>query len=116
MKQRDLATGKTTRVANLQSRRLVWESWLSDFKCLQRVASHLIFLHATAGGVQRVNATLIQWLRAHLQSPAAKKITFVTINSKRERRDFTTEEETDAELLDTAMPKEESFMKTSTST
>ncbi|XP_042441271.1 uncharacterized protein LOC122026602 [Zingiber officinale] len=97
VKDHDPSTGKM-RIANPQSRRLVWETCLSEFKFLQQVAVRLIFLHATSGGLKR-NSTFKQWMRAHALSPAAQKIAFLTAHSKIGRRDFATEEEKDAELL-----------------
>ncbi|WOL18124.1 hypothetical protein Cni_G26917 [Canna indica] len=96
-KQHDPSTGKM-RIANPQSRRLVWETCLSEFKCLQKVAVRLIFLHATSIGLKG-HSTLVRWMCAHAQSAAAQKIGFLTAYSKIGRRDFLNDEEKDAEVL-----------------
>ncbi|KAG6470477.1 hypothetical protein ZIOFF_071550 [Zingiber officinale] len=100
VKNHDPSTGKT-RIANPQSRLLVWETCLNEFKCLQQVAMRLIFLHATSGGLKR-NSALMQWMRTHAQSPAAQKIAFLTAQSMIGRRAFSSEEEKDAALLNMA--------------
>ncbi|PKA53115.1 hypothetical protein AXF42_Ash019023 [Apostasia shenzhenica] len=102
VRQLDPATGKM-RIANPQSSRLVWETCLSEeYRSLARVAVRLIFLHATAGGF-RCNFSLLQWVRRQWRSPAAmdraQKVMFVAANSRLERRDFSNEEEKDAELF-----------------
>ncbi|URE16750.1 hypothetical protein MUK42_11854 [Musa troglodytarum] len=100
VKQHDPSTGKM-RIANPQSRRLVWETCLTEFKCLQKVAVRLIFLHATSGELKH-NSTLIRWMCTHAQSGAAQKMAFLTVHSKIGRRDFLSDEEKDAELFNMA--------------
>ncbi|XP_042439626.1 uncharacterized protein LOC122024947 [Zingiber officinale] len=101
VKQRDPATGKL-RVANPQSSRLVWETYLNDFKCLGKVAVRLIFLHATSC-VFKHNPSLLRWARSSSRSSAAvdrvHKLIFVAANAKLERRDFWSEEDKDSALL-----------------
>ncbi|KAL6004405.1 hypothetical protein ACLOJK_004958 [Asimina triloba] len=48
-KERDPITGKM-RVVNPRGSRLVWETYLGEFKVLRKVAVRLIFLQATASG------------------------------------------------------------------
>ncbi|MQM07808.1 hypothetical protein Taro_040656 [Colocasia esculenta] len=101
VKQRDPATGKM-RVANPASRRLVWETCLSDLRSLSKVAVRLIFLHATARGF-RCNMSLLRWVHTHGRSRAAmdraQKLVFVAAHARLERRDLSSEEEQDAALF-----------------
>ncbi|KAK6947660.1 hypothetical protein RJ641_001133 [Dillenia turbinata] len=98
LKQRDPITGKM-RIANPQSSRLVWETYLSEFKSLGKVAVRLIFLHATSCGF-KCNSSVLRWIsssRAGLDR--AQKMIFIAAHAKLERRDFANEEEKDAELF-----------------
>ncbi|XP_010430365.1 PREDICTED: uncharacterized protein LOC104714632 [Camelina sativa] len=101
MKERDPVSGKM-RIANPQSSRLVWETYLSEFRSLGRVAVRLIFLHATSCGF-KCNSSVLRWVNSHGRSRTAvdraQKLIFISANSKFERRDFSNEEERDAELL-----------------
>ncbi|KAF2618550.1 hypothetical protein F2Q68_00042471 [Brassica cretica] len=101
MKERDPVSGKM-RIANPQSSRLVWETYLSEFRSLGKVAVRLIFLHATTCGF-KCNSSLLKWVNSHGRSHAAidraQKLIFISANSKFERRDFSNEEDRDAELL-----------------
>ncbi|KAJ0106457.1 hypothetical protein Patl1_18588 [Pistacia atlantica] len=101
MKERDPITGKM-RIANPQSSRLVWETYLTEFKYLGKVAVRLIFLHATSCGF-KCNWSLLRWVCAHGQSRVgmerAQKLIFIAAHSKLERRDFSSDEEKDAELF-----------------
>nr|XP_029123350.1 uncharacterized protein LOC105054783 [Elaeis guineensis] len=100
-KQLDPSTGKM-RLANPQSSRLVWETCLSDFKSLGKVAVRLIFLHATSCGFKG-SLALLQRMYTHGRSSTgmdrAQKMLFVQAHSKFERRDFSSEEEKDADFL-----------------
>ncbi|KAJ7944813.1 Ribonuclease H-like domain containing protein [Quillaja saponaria] len=101
MKERDPITGKM-RIANPQSSRLVWETYLTEFKSLGKVAVRLIFLHATSCGF-KCNWSLLRWVCSHGHSRAgldrAQKLIFIAAHSKLERRDFSSDEEKDAELF-----------------
>lgn len=101
VKQPDPMTGKM-KVANPQSSRLVWETCLSEFKSLGKVAARLIFLHATSCGF-KCNWSFLRWVGAHGHSRAgmerAQKMVFIAAHAKLERRDFSNEEEKDAELF-----------------
>lgn len=101
MKERDPVTGKM-RIANPQSSRLVWETYLTEFKSLGKVAVRLIFLHATSCGF-KCNWSLLRWVSAHghsrLGMDRAQKLIFIAAHSKLERRDFSSDEDKDAELL-----------------
>ncbi|CAH8321595.1 unnamed protein product [Eruca vesicaria subsp. sativa] len=102
MKERDPVSGKM-RIVNPQSSRLVWETYLSEFRSLGRVAVRLIFLHATSCGF-KCNSSLLRWVNSHGRSSRAamdraQKLVFISANSKFERRDFSNDEEKDAELL-----------------
>ncbi|MED6106850.1 hypothetical protein PIB30_008549 [Stylosanthes scabra] len=103
MKERDPVTGKM-RIANPQSSRLVWESYLTEFKSLGRVAVRLIFLHATSSCGFKLNWNLWRCLsRGQTHSRTAldrvQKLIFIAAHSKLERRDFSTDQHKDAELL-----------------
>ncbi|XP_038874971.1 uncharacterized protein LOC120067491 [Benincasa hispida] len=104
MKERDPVTGKM-RVANPQSSRLVWETYLTEFKSLGKVAVRLIFLHATSCGF-KCNWSLLRWVSSHTHQKAgmdkAQKLIFISAHSKLERRDFSTDEDKDAELFSLA--------------
>ncbi|XP_010546236.1 PREDICTED: uncharacterized protein LOC104818366 [Tarenaya hassleriana] len=101
MKEQDPVTGKM-RIANQQSSRLVWETHLSEFRSLGKVAVRLLFLHATSCGF-KCNSSLLRWVNSHGRSPAAidraQKLVFVSANARFKRRDFSNEEERDAELF-----------------
>ncbi|KAL5213247.1 hypothetical protein ABZP36_024094 [Zizania latifolia] len=101
VRQPDPATGKM-KVANKQSSRLVWETCLSELKSLGKVAVRLIFLHATARGF-RCTPSMVRWLSAPGSLAGgidrAHRLVFVAANSKLERRDFSSDEDKDAELL-----------------
>ncbi|XP_042486268.1 uncharacterized protein LOC122066520 isoform X1 [Macadamia integrifolia] len=101
VKQRDPMTGKM-KIANPQSSRLVWETCLSEFKSLGKVAVRLIFLHATSCGF-KCNWSFLRWVCSHSHSRAgmerAQKMIFIAAHSKLERRDFSNEEDKDAELF-----------------
>ncbi|KAL0923346.1 hypothetical protein M5K25_007400 [Dendrobium thyrsiflorum] len=98
VKHLDPATGKM-KVANPQSSRLVWETCLSEFRSLGKVAVRLIFLHCTAYRV-RCSASL---LRLGRRSPAAaervEKMVFVAAHARFERRSFVSNEEKDPEIF-----------------
>ncbi|CAI0413925.1 unnamed protein product [Linum tenue] len=103
MKDRDPVSGKM-RLANPQSSRLVWETYLTEFKSLGKVAVRLIFLHATACGF-KCNWSLLRWIcsshgsQSRAAMEKAEKLVFVAAHSKLERRDFSADEDKDAELF-----------------
>lgn len=101
VKQHDPVTGKM-KIANPQSSRLVWETCLSEFKVLGKVAIRLIFLHATSCGL-KCNWSFMRWVYTHGHSRAAmdkaQKMIFIASHARLERRDFVNEEEKDAELF-----------------
>ncbi|KAK8537070.1 hypothetical protein V6N13_042021 [Hibiscus sabdariffa] len=101
VKQRDSVTGKM-KIANPQSSRLVWETCLSEYKLLGKVAVRLIFLHATSCGFKH-NWSLMKWICVHKHSriglERAQKMIFIAAHSKLGRRDFPNEEEKDADLF-----------------
>lgn len=101
MKERDPISGKM-RMANPQSSRLVWETYLTEFKALGKVAVRLIFLHATSCGF-KCNWSMLRWVCSHRQSRAgmerAQKLIFIAAHSKLEKRDFSSDEDRDAELF-----------------
>ncbi|KAL0324406.1 UNVERIFIED_CONTAM: hypothetical protein Scaly_2407700 [Sesamum calycinum] len=101
LKQRDPNTGKI-KIANPQSSRLVWETHLTEFKALGKVAVRLIFLHATSC-VFKCSWSLLKWASAHSHSRVgrdrAQKLVFVSAHSKMEKREFPNDEDKDAELF-----------------
>ncbi|KAL5570014.1 hypothetical protein UlMin_026589 [Ulmus minor] len=105
VKQRDPATGKM-KIANPQSGRLVWETCLSEFKSLGKVAIRLIFLQATSCGF-KCNWSFMKWICVHKHSRVGlervQKMIFVAAHAKLERRDLSNEEEKDAELFAAAV-------------
>ncbi|KAI3710965.1 hypothetical protein L2E82_40765 [Cichorium intybus] len=100
LKQRDPITGKM-KIANPQSSRLVWETYLTDFKSLRKVAVRLIFLHATSCGF-KWNSSLCRWAQSRSGIEKAQKLIFIAAHSKLERRDFSNDEEKDAEFFSIA--------------
>ncbi|XP_042473980.1 uncharacterized protein LOC122056212 [Zingiber officinale] len=107
VKQHDPSTGKM-KIANPQSRRLVWETCLSEFKCLQKVAVRLIFLHATSCGIKR-DSSLIRWMHLHSQSEAARKMAFITAHSKIAKMNFSSET-MDVDILSMREEEEEEML------
>lgn len=101
VKERDPVTGRMKAV-NPQSRRLVWETCLSEYKSLAKVAVRLLFLHATSCGL-KCNWSMWRWAyrngNSRLAIEKAEKMIFIASHAKLERRDFTNEEEKDAELF-----------------
>ncbi|XP_042501671.1 uncharacterized protein LOC122079348 isoform X2 [Macadamia integrifolia] len=101
VKQQDPTTGKM-KIANPQSSRLVWETCLSEFKSLGKVAVRLIFLHATSCGF-KCNWSFLRWVCSHghsrLGMERAQKMIFIAAHSKLERREFSDEEDKDVELF-----------------
>ncbi|XP_057978043.1 uncharacterized protein LOC131164680 isoform X3 [Malania oleifera] len=104
MKERDPVTGKM-KLANPQSSRLVWETYLTEFKSLAKVAVRLIFLHATSCGF-KCNWSFLRWVSAQghsrLGMDRAQKMIFIAAHSKLDRRDFSNDEDKDAELFTSA--------------
>lgn len=104
VKQRDPMTGKM-KIANPQSSRLVWETCLSEYKSLGKVAVRLIFLHATSFGF-KCNWSFTKWVCLQRNSRTGlervQKMMFVAAHAKLERRDFSNEEEKDAEMFTTS--------------
>ncbi|KAL8207762.1 hypothetical protein R6Q57_007174 [Mikania cordata] len=100
LKQRDPITGKM-KIANPQSSRLVWETYLTDFKSLRKVAVRLIFLHATSCGF-KWNPSLCRWAQSRNGIDKVQKLIFIAAHSKLERRDCSNDEERDAEFFSLA--------------
>ncbi|XP_054808860.1 uncharacterized protein LOC129310980 [Prosopis cineraria] len=103
IKERDPITGKM-KIANPQSSRIVWETYLTEFKSLGKIAVRLIFLHATSCGVKcNNNLSLLRWICGHGRSriamDRAQKIVFIAAHSKLERRDFSSDEDKEAEIF-----------------
>ncbi|XP_073298833.1 uncharacterized protein [Primulina huaijiensis] len=86
-KQKDLNTGKM-KIANPQSSRLVWETHLTEFKSLGKVAVRLIFLHATSCGF-KCSLPLLRWISTNSHSRVgmdrAQKLVFIYAHSKTEK-------------------------------
>jgi hypothetical protein len=94
VKEKDPLTGRMKSV-NPQSRRLVWETCLSELKLLGRVAVRLIFLHATSGGL-KCNWSLWRWAyrsgNAQFAIEKAEKMIFIASHAKLEHRDYASED------------------------
>ncbi|XP_022923547.1 uncharacterized protein LOC111431204 [Cucurbita moschata] len=91
MKEKDPITGKL-RTANPQSSRLVWETYLTEFKSLRKVAVRLIFLHATSCGFKS-NANFERMMCSYGScsrgvAEGVKKLVFISARSKLEKRNF----------------------------
>ncbi|XP_074317551.1 uncharacterized protein LOC141653623 [Silene latifolia] len=101
LKQRDPNTGKM-KIANPHGSRLVWETYLPQFESLGKVALRIIFLHAAVRGF-KCNASIMKWVQNHGRSRVAldkaQKMVFIAAHSKLERRDFTSEDDKEAELF-----------------
>ncbi|XP_061339022.1 uncharacterized protein LOC133285757 [Gastrolobium bilobum] len=101
MKQRDPVTRKM-KVANPLSSRLVWETCLSEFKSLGKIAVRLIFLPATSCGFKS-SCSFMRMIYAHKCSrnslERAQKMVYIANHAKLERLDFSNEEEKDAQLI-----------------
>ncbi|XP_021736006.1 uncharacterized protein LOC110702585 isoform X2 [Chenopodium quinoa] len=101
LRERDPSSGKM-KIANPHGSKLVWETYLPDFKSLGKVAIRLIFLHATARGF-KCNSSFLKWVQAHGRSrlgmDRAQKMIFIAAHSKLDRRDFTSDEDKDEELF-----------------
>ncbi|KAK6137671.1 hypothetical protein DH2020_028597 [Rehmannia glutinosa] len=101
LKQRDPNSGKM-RIVNPQSSRLVWETYLTEFRTLGKVAVRLIFLRATSCGF-KCNSGLVKWASAHSRSRVgverAQKLIFVSAHSKMEKREFSNGEDRDGEVF-----------------
>ncbi|KAL3818168.1 hypothetical protein ACJIZ3_004073 [Penstemon smallii] len=97
LKQRDPSTGKM-KLANPQSSRLVWETYLTEFKSLGKVAVRLIFLHATSSGF-KCSSSLLRWASAHSHSRVgmdrAQKLIFISAHSKMEKREVSSDDDKD---------------------
>ncbi|KAJ0433401.1 putative transcription factor/ chromatin remodeling BED-type(Zn) family [Helianthus annuus] len=100
LKQRDPITGQM-KIANPQSSRLVWETHLTDFKYLRKVAMRLIFLHATSCGF-KWSSSICRWAQSRTGMDKAQKLIFIAAQSKLERRDFSNDEDKDAEFFSMA--------------
>nr|XP_004514972.1 uncharacterized protein LOC101508329 [Cicer arietinum] len=112
MKQRDPLTGKM-KVANPLSSRLVWETCLCEFKSLGKIAVRLIFLHATSCGFKS-NWSFMRKVSGNKNSRVAleraQKMIFIAAHAKLERRDFSSEEEKDAELFSMSGSEEDGML------
>lgn len=106
MKERDPVTGKM-RPANPQSSRLLGETHLTGLKSLGRVVVRLIFLQATSSGF-KCNWSFSRWVSSSASGSSrvgfdrAQKLVFLAAQAKLERRDFSSEEEKDAEFFSPA--------------
>ncbi|CAL5185043.1 unnamed protein product [Lathyrus oleraceus] len=113
MKQRDPITGKM-KVANPLSSRLVWETCLCEFKSLGKIAVRLIFLHATSCGFKSNWSFMRKVSSANKNSRVAleraQKMIYIAAHAKLEKRDFSSEEEKDAELFAISGSDEDSML------
>ncbi|KAI4372718.1 hypothetical protein MLD38_010917 [Melastoma candidum] len=104
MKELDPLTGKM-RIAHPPSSRLVWETHLTEFKSLGKVAVRLIFLHATSTGF-KCNTGFLRRLSSHARSregmERAQKLVFIAAHSRLNRPDFSADEDRDAEVFSMA--------------
>jgi hypothetical protein len=112
MKQRDPLTGKM-KVANPLSSRLVWETCLCEYKSLGKIAVRLIFLHATSCGFKS-NWSFMKKVSGNKNSRVAleraQKMIYIAAHAKLEKRNFSSEEEKDAELFAISGSDEDSML------
>ncbi|GER30532.1 peptide chain release factor 2 [Striga asiatica] len=101
LKQRDPQTGKM-RIVNPQSSRLVWETYLSEFKLLGKVAVRLIFLRASLSGFECAGS-LMKWggaLKTSVGMEKVQKMIFVSAHSKGGKGEYLRDDgEKDAEVF-----------------
>ncbi|KAL7606343.1 hypothetical protein Lser_V15G16706 [Lactuca serriola] len=97
LKQRDPISGKM-KIANPQSSRLVWETYLTEFNSLRKVAVRLIFLHATSCGF-KWNWSFLKWAKSRSGMENAQKLILIAGHSRVERRDFSNDDGKDAEFF-----------------
>ncbi|KAI3863471.1 hypothetical protein MKX03_005936 [Papaver bracteatum] len=95
-KERDPVTGKM-KVVNPCGSRLVWETHLTEFQVLKKVAVRLIFLQATTGSV-KMNHTYFKLLCGNSKSgnaavERAQKLMFVSSNGRLGKKELTYIEE-----------------------
>ncbi|RWR87649.1 hypothetical protein CKAN_01660300 [Cinnamomum micranthum f. kanehirae] len=100
VKERDPVTGKL-RVANPRGSRLVWETYLREFKVLRKVAARLIFLQATTSWL-RCDQSFLSWVCSNGRSrnaiDKAQKLVFVSSHGKLARRELM-DDENDSDLF-----------------
>nr|DAD41557.1 TPA_asm: hypothetical protein HUJ06_015880 [Nelumbo nucifera] len=108
-KERDPVTGKV-KVVNPHGSRLVWETCLSEFNVLKKVAVRLIFLQATTGVSNRTESTL-SWFCSKSRSKniigRSQKMLFLSSRRRLKRKEFKDEQGNDSEMF--ACKKEESL-------
>ncbi|XP_024996637.1 uncharacterized protein LOC112529549 [Cynara cardunculus var. scolymus] len=97
LKQRDPVSGKM-KIVNPQSSRLVWETYLTDFNSLRKVAVRLIFLHATSCGF-KWNWSFSRFAQFRDGIEKAQKLIFIAANSKLKRWDFSNNDDKDADFF-----------------
>ncbi|KAK9068005.1 hypothetical protein SSX86_012116 [Deinandra increscens subsp. villosa] len=97
LKQRDPITGKM-KIANPQSSRLVWETYLTEFSSLRKVAVRLIFLHATSCGFKS-NWSISKWAQSRNSIERAQKLIFIAAHSRLERRELSNDDVKDADFF-----------------
>ncbi|KAL3650444.1 hypothetical protein CASFOL_006847 [Castilleja foliolosa] len=98
VRQRDSLTGKM-KIANPQSSRLVWETCLKEFNSLSKVATRLLFLHATSFGFTCDWALTRLFCGPNVGLDRAHKMVFVAAHAKLERRGFSSAAEKDEETM-----------------
>ncbi|OIT02798.1 PREDICTED: uncharacterized protein LOC109227428 [Nicotiana attenuata] len=111
VKQRDPVTGRM-KIANPQSSRLVWETCLKEFKSLGKVAVRLLFLQATSCRF-KCNWPFMRWVslqgNSRVGMDRAQRMIFIAAHAKLEKRDFSSDEEKDADMLTTANGEDDMF-------
>ncbi|XP_057967870.1 uncharacterized protein LOC131157602 [Malania oleifera] len=100
-KERDPITGKM-RLVNPRGNRLIWETYLSEFRVLRQVAARLIFLRATTRKLN-CNHLFLSWVHSKNHSKEtierAQKVLFVSSHQRLEKEAFSDDEGKDAELF-----------------
>ncbi|KAJ7570520.1 hypothetical protein O6H91_01G124000 [Diphasiastrum complanatum] len=111
VKDRDPITGRLKTVKP-QTRRLVWETCLSEFKSLSKVAVRLLFLHATSYCIKR-NWSIWRWAfrneNTKLALDKAEKLIYIASQAKLGQKEILNEGETSGEPF--ANGDEEGFVQ-----
>ncbi|KAK9145728.1 hypothetical protein Sjap_005631 [Stephania japonica] len=94
-KERDQVSGKM-KVANPCGSRLVWETYLTEFQVLRKVAARLVFLQASTSGLNW-KQPFSSWFNFSRPSSNAidkiQKILFVSLHKRLEKDEFPDERE-----------------------
>ncbi|KAH7445012.1 hypothetical protein KP509_02G102100 [Ceratopteris richardii] len=101
IKEKDPVTGKMKPVTP-QSRRIVWETCLSEFKVLGKVAVRLISLHSCASSL-KCNRSIWKWVyrngNTRVAAERAQKMIYIASHSRLNNRNDGADEDRDCDLF-----------------